>query len=216
MNVKAPDDAISKSFVLLMTANRSKIPLTSKDALLVVDVQNDFLPGGRLAVPRGDEVIEPLNACIESFRRSGLPVFATRDWHPEDHCSFKEQGGPWPAHCIAETWGAAFAESLRLPPGVQIVSKATRSDRDAYSGFSGTDLHDRLRQSGVETVFVGGLATEYCVLNTVRDALALRFRVYVLEDAIRAVDRNPGDGEKAKNEMERLGARLISRDRVAA
>jgi nicotinamidase/pyrazinamidase len=199
-----------------MTTNRSKIPLTAKDALIVADVQNDFLAGGSLAVPQGDEVIEPLNAYIERFRRSGLPIFALRDWHPQGHCSFIEQGGLWPAHCIAGTQGAAFAASLKLPPDVQIVSKATQIDAEAYSGFSGTDLHDRLRQRGVETVFIGGLATDYCVLNTVRDALALGLRVYVLGDAIKAVDRNPGDGEKAISEMERLGARLISLDRITA
>ncbi|HYE35134.1 isochorismatase family protein [Methylocaldum sp.] len=197
-----------------MTANSQKIPLTSKDALLIADVQNDFLAGGSLAVPRGDEVIEPLNAYIECFRRLGLPIFAIRDWHPRGHCSFIEQGGPWPAHCIAETRGAAFAASLKLPPDVQIVSKATRTDTEAYSGFSGTDLHDRLRQRDVETVFVGGLATDYCVLNTVRDALAFGFRVYVLGDAIRAVNLRSEDGEKAISEMVRLGARLISQDRI--
>ncbi|MGX2039000.1 isochorismatase family protein [Methylocaldum sp. MU1018] len=199
-----------------MTMNSPTILLTSKDALIVADVQNDFLPGGRLAVPHGNEVIRPLNVYIERFRRSGSPVFAVRDWHPRGHCSFTDRGGPWPEHCIAGTWGAAFAGSLKLPPDVQIVSKATQKDAEAYSGFSGTDLHDRLLQKGVETVFVGGLATDYCVLNTVKDALALGFRVYVLEDAIKAIDRNPGDGEKAVSEMARLGARLISQDRMTA
>jgi nicotinamidase/pyrazinamidase len=199
-----------------MNGNDSKTPLTGRDALIVTDVQNDFLPGGRLAIPGGDEVIPPLNACIEIFHRAALPIFAVRDWHPPGHCSFRERGGPWPVHCIAGSPEAEFAESLALPSDVRVVSKATHPDKEAYSGFAGTELAERLKAEDVDTLFIGGLATDYCILNTARDALRLGFRVYVLEDAVRAVDVRPGDGDKALAEMQRAGARLTRSDRIAA
>jgi nicotinamidase/pyrazinamidase len=179
------------------------------DALLVTDVQNDFLPGGRLAVPGGDAVVPPLNRCIAAWQARGLPVFASRDWHPAGHCSFREQGGPWPVHCVAGSAGAAFAPGLRLPASAIVISKATRADREAYSAFEGTDLAERLRALGVRRIFVGGLATDYCILNTVRDALAHGWAAVVLADAIRAVDVHPDDGRKAEDEMRRLGAVLV-------
>ncbi len=187
------------------------IPLTLQtgDALVVVDVQNDFLPGGALGVPAGDEVIPVLNRYLGEWRARGLPVFATRDWHPPGHCSFRERGGPWPPHCVAESQGARFANALDLPPTTVVISKATMVDQDAYSGFQGTDLDDRLRRAGVRRVFVGGLATDYCVVSTVRDALAREYRTVVLADAIRAVNVHPDDGRKAEAEMGRLGAALI-------
>lgn len=177
------------------------------DALIVVDVQNDFLPGGALAVPEGDAVIAPINRCAALFSSRSLPVFATRDWHPRDHCSFKPAGGPWPPHCVAGTRGAAFAAALALPAAATVVSKATDSARDAYSGFQGTGLEQQLREQGVRRVFVAGLATEYCVLATVRDARAAGFETVVLGDAVRAVELAPGDGERALGEMRALGAR---------
>ena len=176
------------------------------DALPVVDVQVDFLPGGNLAVREGDAVVAPLNGWIARFEAAGLPVFATRDWHPADHCSFRAQGGIWPAHCVAGTRGAEFADALALPRAVRIVSKAARNDADAYSGFEGTDLDARLRAAGVRRIFVGGLATDYCVVNTVADALKLGYAVIVLVDAIRAVDVKPGDGERAIAAMFAAGA----------
>jgi nicotinamidase/pyrazinamidase len=176
------------------------------DALIIVDVQNDFLPGGALAVSHGDEVVSELNRYAALFERLGLPVFATRDWHPRNHCSFQEQGGPWPAHCVAGTQGARFAPKLTLPPGSRVVSKATTPERDAYSGFAGTELDAMLRREKVYRVFVGGLATDYCVLNTVKDARALGYEVVLLKDAIRAVDLRSGDGRRALEEMQRLGA----------
>lgn len=182
------------------------LTVSSGDALIIVDVQNDFLPGGALAVPEGDRVIEPLNRAAALFEAKGLPVFATRDWHPENHCSFKAQGGPWPPHCVAGTRGAEFAPSLRLPASTVVISKATTPERDAYSGFQGTALAEELRRRGVKRVVVGGLATDYCVLNTVKDARAQGFQVLLLTDAIRAVDVKPGDGEVARAEMERGGA----------
>lgn len=180
--------------------------LQAGDALIVTDVQNDFLSGGALAVNRGDEVVPVLNAYADRFARRSLPVFATRDWHPENHCSFRVQGGPWPVHCVAATPGAAMAPGLALPPGTAVVSKATAQARDAYSGFAGTDLEARFSALGVRRIFVGGLATDYCVLNTVKDGLRLGYEVLVLLDAIRAVDVNPGDGERAIAEMQRAGA----------
>jgi nicotinamidase/pyrazinamidase len=176
------------------------------DALLIVDVQKDFLPGGNLAVPQGDEVVAPLNRCIAAFADAGLPIYATRDWHPADHCSFTPQGGIWPPHCVAGSAGSDFAAGLALPRDVVVISKAARRDADAYSGFEGTDLAQRLRAQGARRVFVGGLATDYCVLNTVRDAIRHGFEVVLLEDAVRAVDVRPGDGDRARGEMVRLGA----------
>ncbi len=186
------------------------------DALILVDVQLDFLPGGSLAVPRGDEVVPALNRYIAVFRGLTLPVVATRDWHPPDHCSFKAQGGPWPPHCVAGSAGAHFATLLDLPCEAHIVSKATSRDRDAYSGFEGTGLDDWLRRAGASRVFVGGLATDYCVLNTVRDALRFGYATFLLLDAVRAVDVAAGDGARAIDEMRRLGAMAIEYGQVAA
>ena len=190
--------------------------LLAGDALILVDVQLDFLPGGSLAVSHGDEVVPVLNHYIAVFRRLTLPVVATRDWHPPDHCSFRAQGGPWPPHCVAGSDGARFAPLLDLPCEARIVSKATARDRDAYSGFEGTDLDDWLKHAGVSRVFVGGLATDYCVLNTVRDALRLGYATFLLADAVRAVDVQAGDGERAIAEMRRLGALAIEFGQIAA
>jgi nicotinamidase/pyrazinamidase len=182
--------------------------LQAGDALIIVDVQNDFLPGGSLAVPAGDQVVPPLNDLIEKAGRKNLPVFATRDWHPENHSSFQANGGTWPPHCVRETPGAEFSPDLRLPADVTVISKATAVEQDAYSGFEGTDLHDRLQKLGVTRLFIGGLATDYCVLNTVKDALKHGYQVFWLKDASRAVNVNPGDGRKAADEMIRLGAKI--------
>lgn len=176
------------------------------DVLVVVDVQQDFLPGGSLAVPHGDEVVHVLNRYLMAFSAHRLPIYATRDWHPANHCSFKAQGGPWPAHCVAKTSGAQFAAYMKFPTGTTVISKATQPDKDAYSGFEGTDLDTRLRAQNIKRLFVGGLATDYCVLNTVRDARGHGYEVYLLTDAIRAVNVKPDDGRKAKEEMQRLGA----------
>lgn len=180
--------------------------VSERDAVLIVDVQKDFLPGGSLAVPHGDEVVPALNRYLALARRSRMPVFASRDWHPRNHCSFRAQGGIWPEHCVAGTPGAEFSPALHLRPDAVVVSKATREDADAYSAFSGTDLAQQLQARGVRRLLVGGLATDYCVLNTVRDALQHGFEVLLLRDAVRAVDVKPGDGERAEREMLEAGA----------
>jgi len=179
------------------------------DALLVVDVQRDFLPGGALAVADGNAVVPVLNRYIERARKAAMPVYASRDWHPANHCSFRPRGGPWPPHCVRDTAGAEFAPLLALPADATIVSKATREDADAYSAFGGTTLATMLRGRGVKRLLVGGLATDYCVLNTVRDALQEGFEVALLTDAIRAVDVKPGDGARAEREMREAGAASV-------
>ncbi len=193
-----------------------RIELQNGDALIVVDVQNDFLPGGSLAVPHGDEVVTVLNRYLVAFSARALPLYATRDWHPPNHCSFKARGGPWPTHCVAETSGAQFAGNLQFPTGTSVISKATTPDKDAYSGFEGTDLDARLRAQKIKRLFVGGLATDYCVLNTVRDARRLGYEVRLLTDAIRAVNVKPDDGRKAEEEMRRLGAQPVTLAALAA
>ncbi|HEY5292841.1 MAG TPA: nicotinamidase [Burkholderiales bacterium] len=196
-------------------SSSSSIRLQTGDALIAVDVQNDFLPGGNLAVPDGDAVVPALNRYLAAFAARALPVFATRDWHPPNHCSFKAQGGIWPPHCVAATRGAEFASSLVLPETAVIISKAATPEADAYSGFGGTDLAPRLRACRVTRLLIGGLATDYCVLNTVSDALTEGFEVLLLADAIRAVDVKPGDGARALGEMQQLGARTISYEDLA-
>jgi nicotinamidase/pyrazinamidase len=186
----------------------SEQALRAGDALLVVDVQHDFLPGGALGIAAGDRVIAPLNACIDAFVRAGLPVLATRDWHPADHCSFRARGGPWPVHCVAGTHGAAFTPGLRLPAGTFIVSKAHERDREAYSSFAGTGMEAELRRLGVRRLVIGGLATDYCVRHTALDARRLGFAVVVLRDAIAAVDARPGDGLGALQAMRDAGVVL--------
>jgi len=180
------------------------------DALLVVDVQNDFLSGGNLAVPDGDLVIPVLNQYIAIFSSAGLPTVASRDWHPVNHCSFTEQGGPWPPHCVADTAGADFAAGLSLPETTLVISKAIQPDKDAYSAFDGTNLEQQLRKRKITRIFVGGLATDYCVVSTVRDALALSFRVGLLADAVRGVNIRAGDDHRALAEMQTLGAEMFT------
>jgi nicotinamidase/pyrazinamidase len=193
-----------------------EIKLKPGDALIVVDVQKDFLPGGSLAVAEGDKVVPALNRYIAAFEKARLPIFATRCWHPENHCSFKPQGGPWPPHCVAGSEGARFAPNLRLPEEAKIVSKATASDKDAYSGFEGTELDRWLKDGNVKRIFVGGLATDYCVLNTVKDALTLGYETLLLSDGIRAVNVHQGDGKRAEEEMTSLGAKPIDFSDLAA
>ena len=181
---------------------------SNKRALIVVDVQNDFCPGGLLGVARGDEVIAPLNKLIEEFLKRGEPVFKSRDWHPDKTKHFAAYGGTWPKHCVQNTSGAEFHPDLIDDMHIRVVSKGLGDD-DQYSAFDGTDLSLQLQRLGIEEVWVGGLATDYCVKNTVLDALKEGFRVKALEDAMRAVEVNPGDGERAIAEMRDAGAEII-------
>jgi len=185
------------------------------DALVIVDLQNDFLPDGALAVPRGDEVVPTLNAAIAIFEQRKLPLIASRDWHPPNHCSFRAQGGPWPPHCVAGTSGARFAPDLRLPSTAILISKDVTPEADTYSAFGRTDLDTRLREAGVTRLFVGGLATDYCVRNTVLDARRAGYAVVLLLDGIRAVDVHPGDGDRAIADMLQAGAVAVEWAQVA-
>jgi nicotinamidase/pyrazinamidase len=196
--------------------------MQAKDALIIVDVQNDFCPGGALAVSGGDEVVPVLNRAIERFTEVGLPIFATRDWHPEKTNHFKTYGGIWPVHCVQGTRGAEFHAKLKLGNDVVVVSKGMASDEDSYSGFQATDASGRglaelLRRKGIERIIVGGLATDYCVKHTVLDGLSEGFKVVLLTGAIRAVDLNPQDGEIAMNEMAQAGAiKALDCDKIPA
>lgn len=179
------------------------------DALIIVDVQNDFVAGGSLAVAGGNAIIPVLNRYIACFQALQLPIFATRDWHPPEHCSFLSQGGEWPPHCVAGSAGAAFHADLTLPDDAHIISKATSQEMDAYSGFTATQLDEILQKFHIDRVFIGGIATEYCVRNTVLDALQLGYCVFVLEDAIQAINQNTQDGRLALQDMVRHGAQLL-------
>ena len=187
-----------------------------KKALIVVDVQNDFCPGGSLAVTRGDEVVAPLNKLIKEFLDRGEPVFKTRDWHPAKTKHFKAYGGVWPVHCIQGTHGAEFHPDLIDDPRITIISNGIDDSADGYSGFDGTQLAQLLRAQGVEEVWIGGLATDYCVKHTVLDALQEGFRVKALADAMRAVNVNPADGARAIEEMREAGAEIVGSESKAA
>ena len=196
----------------------TEVTLILGDALLIIDVQNDFCRGGALAVPDGDEVVPVLNQMIELAGESGAPVFASRDWHPRGHQSFDTQGGPWPAHCVRETTGARFHPELQLPPETRVVSKGTAVDEEGYSAFRETELETGLKRLGVKRLWVGGLALEYCVQATVLDALEKGFEVVLILSAIRAINVDPGDDLQALNEMLSCGAQIGPgvRDRAAA
>ena len=181
-------------------------PLYVGDALLIVDVQNDFLPGGVLGVTGGDEIVPVLRGYINRFQSLGLPIFLSRDWHPPNHCSFREQGGSWPIHCVAGSTGALPPPSLPIPETATIVQKATLPDKEAYSAFQDTPLHQHLQAAGIGRLFIGGLATDYCVLHTVKHARVLGYHVYLLTDAIKAVNVAWEDGRKAEEAMIRLGS----------
>jgi len=179
-------------------------------ALLVVDMQHDFMPGGALAVPRADELFPMLNHYIAEFENGRALVCFSRDWHPPDHCSFRTAGGRWPVHCVAGTAGAELVHQVRVPKDAIIVSKGTESAREAYSAFEGTGLAHLLRQRGIAELWIAGVATEYCVRATVLDALQAGFDVTVLVDAVRAVEGSPGDGARALEEMLAAGAKAHS------
>jgi nicotinamidase/pyrazinamidase len=190
------------------------IKVSDKTALIVVDVQNDFCPGGALAVPEGDRVVPILNKYIRIFQAHHAPIVSTRDWHPRDHCSFKPFGGIWPSHCIQDSPGAEFHVGLYLPKAVKVISKGTDSKLEAYSGFQHTNLTEWLRGRKIETVFVGGLATDYCVKSTVLDALKAGFKAIYLADASRGVNVKPNDSEQAEQEMRQAGATKAVLDEI--
>lgn len=193
----------------------------TRQALLVVDVQNDFCSGGALAVPGGDCVVPPINRLTAAYASAGAPIFASRDWHPAGSSHFTEGGGAWPVHCVAGTNGAAFHPELALPPETAVVSKGTASDTDGYSAFEGTTASgERLGQAlylqGVEHLTVCGLATDYCVRASVLDACRQGLRVSVVSDAIAAVNLNAEDGPQAIDEMRAAGAEFVETDAAVA
>jgi len=188
--------------------------MEKKAALVIVDVQNDFCPGGALAVADGDRIVEPLNRYIARFTDAGLPIFASRDWHPEMTTHFKAFGGPWPAHCVQGTYGAEFHRGLKLGGESTIVSKGAAPDSDSYSGFDAVDgagvgLADLLNRAGVTRIYVGGLATDYCVKQTVLDGRQRGFDVVLLKDAVRGVDLNPEDSARALQQMREAGTQMV-------
>ncbi len=194
--------------------------MARKPALLVVDVQNDFCPGGALAVPDGNTIVPRVNRAIELFVRRGLRVLATRDWHPPVTKHFKEYGGAWPPHCVQGTKGARFHPDLRLPKDAVILSKGMDPEQDSYSGFQalnedGRDLESVVHDLGIDALFLCGLATDYCVRATALDAQRRGIRVHVLEDAIKGVDVKPGDSEAAVEEMRTAGVPFVESRGVA-
>ncbi len=189
-----------------MRSESASIGVDRHDALIVVDPQNDFCPGGSLAVPHGDDIFDAVNIAMPKFHH----VIATQDWHPPEHRYFQTFGGPWPYHCLQGTPGAEFHPRLDASRIQETFRKGTNSELDGYSGFAGTDLAERLRQRGVRRVFVCGLATDYCVKATAIEAVQNGFETYVLTDAIRPVEVRPGDGERALSGMSAAGAHLIT------
>ena len=184
-------------------------------ALILVDIQNDFCPGGALAVNEGDQIVPAVNRLIPGFPL----VISTQDWHPENHISFKEQGGPWPPHCVQGTRGAELHSALKTDTIAHYFRKASSPDKDDYSEFAGKDDRGRsldqvLKGHGVKTLYAVGLATDYCVLETVIDGLRLGYEVYAVTDAMRAVNVNPADGEKALQQMASSGAHLVTSEEV--
>ena len=182
------------------------------DALIVVDLQKDFCPGGALAVPEGDQVVGVMNRWIRAAERVGAVIVISRDWHPPNHCSFETEGGPWPVHCVQNTPGAEYHADLYFPLCAFYVDKARDPDRESYSDFAGTGLSQSLRRSEVQRIFIGGLALDYCVKATALDGLAEGFEVHLILPATRAVNVNPGDGTKALNEMRSAGVSIEEDD----
>lgn len=181
------------------------------EALLIVDVQNDFTGGGALEVPDGDAVVGPLNRLARAYDA----VYATRDWHPQDHHSFDEHGGPWPVHCVQHTSGADLHPELDRSQIDEVIDKGDRRGVDGYSAFDGTDLEQRLRERGIEALAIGGLAADICVRSTALEARKLGFEVRVVEDATRGVDLEAGDTERAFQEMSDAGVRFLTAAQLA-
>ena len=181
------------------------------EALVIVDVQNDFCAGGALEVPDGDAVIEPLNRLASQFDL----VYATRDWHPANHWSFAEQGGPWPVHCVQGSPGAELAPGLDRSRIDELVDVGDKPHVEGYSAFDGSDFETRLRSRGVDSLVIGGLATDYCVRATALDARRHGFGVKLVTDAVRGLEASPGDVQAALDEMKEAGVELVTSDELA-
>ncbi len=182
------------------------IKLDRSCALVIVDIQNDFMPTGTLPVPDADKIVPVLNKYIDMFVSNKLHIFATRDWHPPNHISFKQRGGVWSMHCVKDTLGAEFHHDLKLPRSATIISKGVEADREAYSGFEGTDLAKKLEENGVRCVLIGGVATDYCVKNTALDAIKFGLDVILLEDAVKGIKNN----HDAIKEMRGKGTKIAN------
>ena len=180
--------------------------LNNHDALLITDIQIDFLPGGALPVPGGDEILLVINNYITRFSSAKAHIIASRDWHPPNHISFTNQGGPWPPHCVQNTEGAKLSSALKMPKNTVIVSKATNPKLEAYSAFDHTNLYNELQKLNVKRFFIAGLATDYCILNTVLDARKLGLDTVVLTDATMGINVKPGDVDRAFIAMAKSGA----------
>lgn len=189
INITEPDQCLQKS-----------------DGLLVVDVQRDFCPGGALEVPEGDAIIPIINDWARAAHQMGLPIVASRDWHPEGHASFEEQGGKWPPHCVRETPGAEFHPALNLPESTEIISKGRDPDHDEYSPFDPTELHEKLRRQGVTRLWIAGLALDVCVRQSALDAAKHNLNPHLLAPATRAVD--PDSAERTLDELRNAGVTI--------
>nr|VFJ59399.1 MAG: nicotinamidase/pyrazinamidase [Candidatus Kentron sp. FW] len=181
--------------------------LKQGDALLIIDVQNDFCPGGALPIEEGDKVVPVINDWIEVAITKGIPIYASRDWHPAGHMSFEESGGPWPPHCIQDSHGAEFHAGLRLPGSIVKVTKGVRFDQDQNSAFDQTGLTRRLETDGIERLWVAGLAEDVCVLATVLDGRKAGFDVVLIKDATRSI--TPESGEEARRKMRDVGVHIV-------
>jgi len=187
--------------------------------LLIVDVQNDFCPGGKLAVSEGDKIIPLCNKYIKLFSQNKLPIFLTRDWHPKKTKHFKSFGGIWPAHCIQNTLGAEFHKGLKFPKESVILSKGMDPEKDSYSVFqsrdtNGTEFPILLALLGIKELFIAGLTIDYCVKSSVLDALAAKLKMFVLADAVKGVNLKPDDSQHAIEEMVTRGATILTLDKV--
>lgn len=195
--------------------------MKTASALLIIDVQNDFCPGGSLPVHEGDRIVPVLNRYIELFRRWKLPIFASRDWHPAITSHFRDFGGIWPAHCVQVSEGARFHRDLVLPDETIVISKGLDPNRDDYSAFqatteSGMPFPAKIEAMAINKLYVGGLATDYCVKASVLDGLRSGLEMILLEDAIRGVNLTPADSAKAIDEMVRAGAVLMNFSKMRA
>jgi nicotinamidase/pyrazinamidase len=192
------------------TISMGKMTLEDGNALIIANMQRDFLSGDILDIPDGGTIIPVVNRYLAAWSTHALPIFLSRCWHPPDHCSFQAQGGPWPPHCVADTPGAEFAPELRVPASAIVVSKATTRDAASPSAFVGTDLDTQLRRHGTTQIFIGGLGTAHGVVDTVRDAIEHGYETLVLRDAIRVATGTSDDGADAEQTMRALGVQLIS------